>query len=109
MLSGRTFGNELSDHELQKDGDTSQVLKTKSKIAAAQILAWLCSRAHLELQDSMSQSTLLGPLHQGRWDNISKTAKSCILTRVNTDLFVTMRVQKGMTILIIWYVRCLRH
>lgn len=43
MLSGRTFGNELYDLELQKDGDTSQVFKTKSKITAARILAWLCS------------------------------------------------------------------
>lgn len=43
MLSGRTFGNELYDLELQKDGGKSQVFKTKSKITAAQILAWLCS------------------------------------------------------------------
>lgn len=51
-------------------------------------------QAHLELQDSTSQITPLGPLHQGRWD-ISRTAESCILTEVHTDLSVTMRVQKG--------------
>lgn len=66
-------------------------------------------RAHQELQDSMSQRTLLGPLHQGWWDNISRTAKSCILTRVNTDLSVTMRVQKGRAVPVIGYVSCPCH
>lgn len=80
-------------------------------------------QAHLELQDSMSQRTLLGPLHQGRWNNFSRpvswfqlaevkpreTARSCIPKRVNTDLPVTMQVQKGKTIPVLGYVSCPCH